>query len=86
MPWLRTAALSLNLHAGVHVEPEHLGGLSGLVCEMIQRGAGKYSSRDLVAVQDNRWNRPQLWRQYGVSLIRCRHAKRIAASGNGDLC
>ena len=53
MPWLRTAALSLNLHAGVHVEPEHLGGLSGLVCEMIQRGAGKYSSRDLVAVQDN---------------------------------
>ena len=53
MPWLRTAALSLNLHAGVHREPTHLGGLSGMVCEMIQRGAGQYSSRDLVAAQDN---------------------------------
>lgn len=53
MPWLRTAAFSLNLHAGVQPEPEQLGGLSGLVCEMVQRGAGQYSSRDLVAVQDN---------------------------------
>ena len=53
MPWLRTAALSLNLQAGVHREPAHLGGLSSLVCEMIQRGAGQYSSRDLVAAQDN---------------------------------
>ena len=52
MPWLRTAALSLNLQA-VHREPAHLGGLSSLVCEMIQRGAGQYSSRDLVAAQDN---------------------------------
>ncbi|MGI9474841.1 MAG: M16 family metallopeptidase [Rubripirellula sp.] len=53
MPWLRTAAFSLNLHAGVQPEPEPLAGLSGLVCEMVQRGAGKHSSRDLVAVQDN---------------------------------
>lgn len=29
------------------------GGLAGLACEMVQRGAGSYSSRDLVAVQDN---------------------------------
>lgn len=43
----------MNLHAGVHREPAHLGGLSGMVCEMIQRGAGQYSSRDLVAAQDN---------------------------------
>lgn len=53
MPWLRTAAFSLSLRGGVDVEPEDRGGLSGLVCEMVQRGAGSHSSRDLVAVQDN---------------------------------
>ena len=53
MPWLRTAAFSLSLRAGVQSESDHLGGLSGLVCEMVQRGAGSLSSRDLVAVQDN---------------------------------
>ena len=53
MPWQRTAAFSLCLRSGVQLEPDHLGGLSGLTCEMIQRGAGPYSSRDLVAVQDN---------------------------------
>jgi predicted Zn-dependent peptidase len=53
MPWQRTAAFSLCLRGGVHAEPEHLRGLGGLTCEMIQRGAGDYSSRDLVAVQDN---------------------------------
>jgi len=53
MPWLRTAALSLSLPAGVQGEPPDRGGLSGLVCEMVQRGAGSHSSRDLVAVQDN---------------------------------
>ncbi len=53
MPWLRTAAFSLSLHAGVQAEPLQCGGLGSLVCEMVQRGAGPYSSRDLVAVQDN---------------------------------
>lgn len=53
MPWLRTAAFSLSLRSGVQSEPDHLGGLSGLVCEMVQRGAGNHSSRDLVAIQDN---------------------------------
>ena len=53
MPWLRTAAFSLSLRGGVDVEPENRGGLSGLVCEMVQRGAGSHSSRDLVAIQDN---------------------------------
>ena len=53
MPWLRTAAFSLNLYGGVQSEPKSLQGLSGLVCEMVQRGAGKHSSRDLVALQDN---------------------------------
>jgi predicted Zn-dependent peptidase len=53
MPWQRTAAFSLSLHGGLHYEPLTLGGLSGLTCEMVQRGAGNYSSRDLVAAQDN---------------------------------
>ncbi len=53
MPWLRTAAFSLSLHAGVQAESLDCGGLGSLVCEMVQRGAGPYSSRDLVAVQDN---------------------------------
>lgn len=53
MPWLRTAAFSLALRAGVDVEPDLQSGLSGLTCEMVQRGAGKHSSRDLVSIQDN---------------------------------
>lgn len=53
MPWLRTAAFSLSLRGGLSAEPEERQGLSGVVCEMVQRGAGQYSSRDLVAVQDN---------------------------------
>lgn len=53
MPWQRTAAFSLCLRGGVQSEPDHLGGLCGLVCEMVQRGAGNHSSRDLVAIQDN---------------------------------
>ncbi len=53
MPWLRTAAFSLSLHAGLQAEPKACGGLGSLLCEMVQRGAGPYSSRDLVAVQDN---------------------------------
>jgi predicted Zn-dependent peptidase len=53
MPWLRTAAFSLNLRGGVQSEPDDRSGLASLVCEMVQRGAGNYSSRELVAVQDN---------------------------------
>jgi predicted Zn-dependent peptidase len=53
MPWLRTAALTLNVRAGLRPEPDSRAGLSGLVNEMVQRGAGALSSRQLVAVQDN---------------------------------
>ncbi len=53
MPWQRTAAFSLSLRAGVQAEDEQHAGLCGLVCEMIQRGAGNHSSRELVAIQDN---------------------------------
>src|SRR6056297_2484084 len=53
MPWLRTAAFSLSLRAGVQQEILEQSGLASMVCEMVQRGAGHHSSRDLVAVQDN---------------------------------
>lgn len=53
MPWLRTAAFSLAVPAGIQMEPADRGGLAGLMCEMIQRGAGPYSSRDIVELQDN---------------------------------
>ncbi|TWT81068.1 Peptidase M16 inactive domain protein [Planctomycetes bacterium CA13] len=53
MPWLRTAAFSLCLRGGVNAESQSNAGLASMVCEMVERGAGEYSSRDLVAVQDN---------------------------------
>lgn len=53
MPWLRTAAFSLSVRSGIQNESPEQAGIAGLVCEMVQRGAGHYSSRDLVAVQDN---------------------------------
>ncbi|MCS7467794.1 insulinase family protein [Stieleria sp. ICT_E10.1] len=53
MPWLRTAAFTLSLRSGIQTEPENRAGLASMVCEMVQRGAGSFSSRDLVAMQDN---------------------------------
>ena len=53
MPWLRTAAFSLAVPAGIQMEPVKRGGLAGLMCEMVQRGAGPYSSRDIVELQDS---------------------------------
>lgn len=53
MPWLRTAAFTLSIRAGIQNETPEQSGLASMVCEMVQRGAGHYSSRDLVAVQDN---------------------------------
>ncbi|MGV3484458.1 MAG: M16 family metallopeptidase [Planctomycetaceae bacterium] len=53
MPWLRTAAFSLAVPAGVQAEPLDRGGLAGLMCEMVQRGAGPYSSREVVELQDH---------------------------------
>lgn len=53
MPWLRTAAFAIAVPAGVMDEPEQRGGLAGLLCDMAQRGAGPFSSRDVVTIQDN---------------------------------
>ena len=53
MPWLRTAAFSLAIPGGIQAEPDDKHGLASMTCEMVQRGAGQHSSRDLVAIQDN---------------------------------
>lgn len=53
MPWLRSASFALLLPAGCQVEPQHRRGMAGLVTEMVQRGAGNHSSRDIVSLSDN---------------------------------
>ncbi len=48
MPWLESVAFTLLLPAGTRNEPSDRLGLAGMTLEMAQRGAGPYSSRDLV--------------------------------------
>lgn len=45
MPWLESAAFSLSVPAGCSYEAPAEAGLSSLVCEMVQRGAGERDSR-----------------------------------------
>ena len=80
MPWLRTAAFSLNVRGGVQPEPDDRGGLASLVCEMVQRGAGGYSSRDLVAEQDNLG----IERSSGVSAAMVSFGASMPAESLGD--
>jgi len=53
MPWLRSASFAIAVPAGSQFERKSEWGLAGFVCEMVQRGAGPYSSRDVVALADN---------------------------------
>lgn len=62
MPWLRTAAYTMWMPGGVSaeimsvssdVDPISRCGLASLTVEMVQRGAGPYNSRQLVAAEDN---------------------------------
>ncbi|MEM6690283.1 MAG: pitrilysin family protein [Planctomycetota bacterium] len=53
MPWLRSASFGLAVDAGLVAEPDDKLGLSGLVCEMAQRGAGNRSSRQITEDLDN---------------------------------
>ena len=48
MPWLESVAFSLLLPAGTQNEPSNRLGLAGMTLEMCQRGAGSYSSREIV--------------------------------------
>lgn len=52
MPWLESVAFSLLLPAGTHNEPKNRLGLSGVTLEMCQRGAGPYTSREIVEQLD----------------------------------
>ncbi len=53
MPWLRSASFAFVLPGGCQFEPRDRYGVAGLACEMVQRGAGPYSSRQIVALSDN---------------------------------
>jgi predicted Zn-dependent peptidase len=48
MPWLESVAFSMLLPAGTQNEPSNRLGLAGMTMEMCQRGAGAYSSREVV--------------------------------------
>lgn len=48
MPWLESAAFTLMFPSGTCREPDSLPGLAGMTLELAQRGAGRFSSRDVV--------------------------------------
>ena len=48
MPWLESAAFTLMFPSGTCREPDSLPGLAGMTLELAQRGAGHFSSRDVV--------------------------------------
>lgn len=48
MPWLESTAFTLMVPGGTCCEPENMQGLAGLTLELSQRGAGPFSSRDVV--------------------------------------
>lgn len=53
MPWLESAAFSIAVPAGCRFDPAEKQGLANFVCEMVQRGAGKYNSREFIEVLDS---------------------------------
>ncbi len=48
MPWLQSAAFSFRVPAGCQYDPSDRRGVANFTCEMVQRGAGKRSSREFV--------------------------------------
>lgn len=48
MPWLQSAAFSINLPAGCRYDPADKIGVSNFTCEMVQRGCGALDSRQFV--------------------------------------
>ena len=52
MPWLESAAFSIATPAGFRYDPSDKLGLANLVCEMVQRGSGDFSSREWVEALD----------------------------------
>jgi predicted Zn-dependent peptidase len=50
--FLRSVAVNLAIPAGCRYEPADRLGLAGITCEMVQRGAGKRDSRQLLSALD----------------------------------
>lgn len=48
MPWLQSAAFSINLPAGCRYDPADRIGVSNFTCEMVQRGCGSLDSRQFI--------------------------------------
>ena len=48
MPWLQSAAFSINLPAGCRYDPADKLGVSNFACEMVQRGCGELDSRQFI--------------------------------------
>ena len=48
MPWLQSAAFSFRVPAGCQYDPIDRRGVANFACEMVQRGAGKRTSRQFV--------------------------------------
>lgn len=48
MPWLRSVAFTLLVRSGTAHESAQREGLAGVTLEMVQRGAGDFSSREIV--------------------------------------
>lgn len=48
MPWLKTAAFSLQFPAGSAYQPLGQNGLAALTCEMSERGCGEYDNRQFL--------------------------------------
>lgn len=53
MPWLESAAFSIAVPAGCRFDPDEKLGLANFVCEMVQRGAGPYNSREFIEVLES---------------------------------
>ena len=52
IPFLRSSAVCIAIPAGCRHEPSSKLGLASVVCEMVQRGAGKRDSRELLSALD----------------------------------
>ncbi len=52
MPWLESVAFTMMIPGGTSREPQGLLGLAGLTLELAQRGAGPWSSREVVEQLD----------------------------------
>ena len=48
MPWLESAAFSISVPAGCRFDSDDKIGVANFACEMVQRGCGKYNSREYI--------------------------------------